>query len=170
MKASGQMKNRMYGYRLVVLISLVLSLLSMSLMAEGAAERDKPFGLALTDEFMTVLEQVNSGEIDVPSAMETLRSLRQDFGRYDNDDYRAMEQILTAVQTKVMTREQAREEFCRLDESCVGLSGEQIRIREQKMSQLHEEKRSENSPESNDPPSRGTGSDKSRQEDGSGKR
>ena len=169
MKTSEIIGYRVHFLRRIVLIGLLLLLVPAVLMARGAAEADKPYGMVLTDEFMTVLEQIVNDEIDVPSAMETIRSLRQDFGRHDNEDYKSMEQILMAVQTKVMTKEQAREEFCRLEESREGLTGLEIRVREQKMSRLHEEKRSGNMPETIDPPIRESGEDTPRQEARSGK-
>jgi hypothetical protein len=127
-----------------ILILLALSLLIPSMIfARGAAENDKPYGIVLDEEFSDLLDAVEGGEISVSEAARELQSVRQDYGREDNEEYQRMEQILEAVQTKTMTMTQAREEFYPMDEACEGLDAEQLQEREKLMQQLKNQNRNQ---------------------------
>lgn len=119
--------------RTMMLAGLILLLAPVMLSAAGTAEADKPYGMVLSDEFVSVISSVESGDMSVSDAMAALQTVRQDFGRVDNEDYARMEQLLNAIQTQEMTMLQAREQFYQLEESQEGMTASQIRQRERVM-------------------------------------
>ena len=95
---------------------LILLLLALPMTLTAMGNSEKTYGESLDEEFTAIAEALESGEIDMETAIEQLHDLRTGFGREDNEDYQAMERLLTAVREQTMTTEQARERLHQLDE------------------------------------------------------
>jgi len=106
------MKNRIIIKSL--LLTLIFLILPMAVTAMGNSEKE--YGEVLEEEFTSIAEALEAGEIDRQTAIDQLHELRTDFGREENEDYQTMERLLTAVQSRDMTALQAREQLRLLDE------------------------------------------------------
>lgn len=118
---------------------MIVFLFMVSLSAGAMGNSEKPYGIILDEQFSSIAESLESGEIDLQAAIDQLNELRTANSRKDGEDYRTMEKLLMAVQNREMTAVQAREQARLLPECETGLSQSQLQQRERNTVQTRTE-------------------------------
>ena len=121
----------------LMLVMVLTVLVPLTLTARGNSE--KPYGIILDEEFTTIVTALEDGEIDLPAAIDQLHELRRDNNRPDSAEYREMEKIMEAVQTKEMSTLQAREKLHQLEESDCDMTETQLRTRDKLMTKQQDQ-------------------------------
>ncbi len=125
--------NRLNRNHLLIML-VMLFVISVPAFSQGNSE--KPYGIVLQEEFLSLVEQLQAGDLTLQEAVAALHDLREVNGRVNGEDYGEMVGLMTAVRDKTMTKEQAMDKLCLLDEANADCSGDQLKTRDQVKDQL----------------------------------
>ena len=110
---------------LVMLFAISIPAFSMG-NGEAAA-----YGNTLQEEVAALIASIDAGEITVEEAIAQLYELRKANGRENSAEYGEIVRLMIAVRDQEMTREQARDQLCLLDEASADCTGDQLQERDQ---------------------------------------
>ena len=110
---------------------MLVMLFAISIPAFSMGKGEVPYGITLQEEFSALVVSLEAGDLSLEEAITQLHELRVANGRENSPEYGLMEKLMLAVKIKEMTREQAQDRLCLLDEASVDCTGDQLQDKDQ---------------------------------------